>query len=120
MPLYPYRCTQCGYRFEKIQSFSSKQETECPKCKGVLERLLTVPGLQFKGTGWYVNDYIARDSTIAKDPHDSEGKAQAASDSGEATTATAGTKAKKESKAAAGNSSEGKSTDNSAKSNKTA
>lgn len=57
MPLYPYRCTQCGHNFEKIQSFSAAPETECPKCKGPLERPLTAPGLQFKGAGWYVNDY---------------------------------------------------------------
>ncbi len=60
MPLYPYRCTQCGYSFEKIQNFSATPETECPKCKGVLERPLTVPGLNFKGAGWYVNDYAGK------------------------------------------------------------
>ena len=57
MPLYAYRCTKCGHRFEKIQSFNSTAETECPKCHGALERPLTAPALQFKGAGWYVNDY---------------------------------------------------------------
>ena len=60
MPLYAYRCTQCGHRFEKIQSFSSEPETKCPRCGGVLERPLTAPGLQFKGAGWYVNDYAPK------------------------------------------------------------
>lgn len=60
MPLYPYRCTQCGYRFEKIQSFNSEPETKCPQCGGALERQLTAPGLQFKGAGWYVNDYASK------------------------------------------------------------
>jgi putative FmdB family regulatory protein len=120
LPLYPYRCTQCGYRFEKIQSFSSALEVECPKCKGLLERLLTVPGLQFKGTGWYVNDYVARDSTIAKDSHELETKAPAAANSGDAAPVAAGTKTKKESKAAAGKASESNAADSSAKSGKTA
>ena len=62
MPLYAYRCTQCGYHFEKIQHFSAKQEHECPKCHGVLERPLTAPRLKFKGAGWYVNDYAAKSS----------------------------------------------------------
>ncbi|MGB6194702.1 MAG: FmdB family zinc ribbon protein [Terracidiphilus sp.] len=62
MPLYEYRCTKCGHRFEKIQSFSSAPETECPKCHGALERPLTVPALQFKGAGWYVNDYAGKSS----------------------------------------------------------
>jgi putative FmdB family regulatory protein len=57
LPLYAYRCTQCDHRFEKIQSFSSEPELECPKCRGLLERPLTAPRLQFKGAGWYVNDY---------------------------------------------------------------
>jgi putative FmdB family regulatory protein len=93
LPLYPYRCTQCGYRFEKIQSFSSPPEVECPECKGALERLLTVPGLQFKGTGWYVNDYVSRDSTVAKDPHESESKPAAADNSTAAVASEAKTKA---------------------------
>lgn len=62
MPLYPYRCTTCGHRFEKIQSFSAAPERECPECGGALERTLTAPGLQFKGAGWYVNDYASKGS----------------------------------------------------------
>jgi len=60
LPLYPYRCTQCGHRFEKIQHFKDEPEKACPKCGGALERPLTAPGLQFKGAGWYVNDYAAK------------------------------------------------------------
>lgn len=60
MPLYPYRCTQCGHRFEKIQHFKDEPEKVCPKCGGALERTLTAPGLQFKGAGWYVNDYAPK------------------------------------------------------------
>ena len=56
MPLYAYRCTQCGHRFEKIQNFSAEPEVACPKCGGLLERPLTAPALQFKGAGWYIND----------------------------------------------------------------
>jgi putative FmdB family regulatory protein len=60
LPLYPYRCKECGHRFEKIQKFSAKPEKVCPKCGGVLERTLTAPGLNFKGAGWYVNDYAPK------------------------------------------------------------
>jgi putative FmdB family regulatory protein len=64
VPLYPYRCTECGHRFEKIQSFSAEPETVCPKCGNAkLVRILTAPGLQFKGAGWYVNDYSSKSST---------------------------------------------------------
>ena len=57
VPLYVYRCKQCGQRLEKIQHFKSKPERVCPKCKGELERVLTAPAFNFKGSGWYVNDY---------------------------------------------------------------
>ena len=63
LPLYEYRCTVCGYSFEKIQSFSAKPETECPKCQGVLIRPVTAPALRFEGAGWYVNDYAGKGAT---------------------------------------------------------
>jgi putative FmdB family regulatory protein len=63
LPLYPYRCKECGHRFEKIQKFGAKPEEVCPKCGGALERTLTAPGLSFKGAGWYVNDYAAKGSS---------------------------------------------------------
>jgi putative FmdB family regulatory protein len=60
LPLYEYRCTQCGNRYEKIQTFSSELDTACPKCGGKVERPLTAPALQFKGAGWYINDYAPK------------------------------------------------------------
>ena len=68
MPLYAYRCTQCGFRFEKIQKFSATPELVCPKCKGVLERPLTAPRFHFKGSGWYVNDYAGKSAAPATEP----------------------------------------------------
>ena len=63
MPLYEYRCDQCGHRFEKIQKFDAEPETACPKCGGELHRPLTAPALQFKGAGWYINDYAPKSSS---------------------------------------------------------
>jgi putative FmdB family regulatory protein len=60
LPLYEYRCTSCGYSFEKIQNFSAAPERECPKCQGVLIRPVTAPALRFEGAGWYVNDYSGK------------------------------------------------------------
>ena len=77
LPLYAYRCTQCGHKFEKIQNFSAEPETECPKCHGLLERPLTAPRLHFKGAGWYVNDYAAKSSEPASDSAPADTKAPA-------------------------------------------
>ncbi len=57
MPLYEYECQECGRRIEKIQKFSDPPLTTCEACGGVLERLVSSPAIQFKGTGWYVTDY---------------------------------------------------------------
>ena len=57
MPLYEYECRQCGKHIERIQNASAKPLAECPLCGGELRRLLGVPALQFKGSGWYVTDY---------------------------------------------------------------
>ncbi len=57
MPLYEFKCQTCGNRFERIERASSLHDGVCPKCGGASHRLLGAPALQFKGSGWYVNDY---------------------------------------------------------------
>jgi putative FmdB family regulatory protein len=57
LPLYEYKCAKCGHRFEKIESFSAPEVKKCPKCGGKAERQVSPSALQFKGSGWYVNDY---------------------------------------------------------------
>jgi putative FmdB family regulatory protein len=57
MPLYEYRCHKCGARFEAIQKFSDAPLAEHANCGGEVERLISAPALQFKGSGWYITDY---------------------------------------------------------------
>jgi len=57
MPLYDYRCHKCGETFEVRQKFSDEPLQIHEGCGGEVERLISVPALQFKGTGWYVTDY---------------------------------------------------------------
>src|SRR5215471_388856 len=57
MPLYDYRCHKCGKTFEVRQKFSDELLQVHEECGGELERLISAPALQFKGTGWYVTDY---------------------------------------------------------------
>ena len=60
MPLYEYQCTKCKHTFEKIRKFSDPPITECPKCGAQVEQLMSAPAIQFKGAGWYVNDYAKK------------------------------------------------------------
>ncbi|MCZ6876638.1 MAG: zinc ribbon domain-containing protein [Acidobacteria bacterium] len=61
MPLYEYRCEDCGDTIEVIQKFSDTPLSLCKACGGSLERLLSPPTIQFKGSGWYVTDYPRND-----------------------------------------------------------
>ena len=66
MPLYEYQCQACGQRFEQIRKFSDPPLEQCAKCgKGPVERLLSSPAFQFKGSGWYVTDYAKKDTSTA-------------------------------------------------------
>jgi len=56
MPLYEYQCESCGHRFEVIQKFSDTAPV-CPKCGGPVEKLVSSPAIQFKGSGFYLTDY---------------------------------------------------------------
>jgi putative FmdB family regulatory protein len=74
VPLYEYRCKNCGHVFEKIQSFSAPEEKECPVCQGPVEKLLSAPAVQFKGSGWYVTDYAGKSAGSSKSSGDSSAK----------------------------------------------
>lgn len=65
MPLYEYKCQRCQRRVEKIQSFRDNPLTQCEACGGPLERLISSPAIQFKGSGWYVTDYAHKSGAPA-------------------------------------------------------
>jgi putative FmdB family regulatory protein len=83
MPLYDYRCHKCGETFEVRQKFADALLTVHESCGGELERLISAPALQFKGTGWYVTDY-GRNGKLPTPPgagEKSDGKSEAKADS---------------------------------------
>jgi putative FmdB family regulatory protein len=60
MPIYEYKCLDCGAHLEKMQKFSDEPLKICEKCGGNLEKQLSLSGFQFKGAGWYVTDYAGK------------------------------------------------------------
>jgi putative FmdB family regulatory protein len=61
MPLYEYQCDACGSRFELIRKFSDPPLEVCPTCmKGPVQKLISSPAFQFKGSGWYITDYARK------------------------------------------------------------
>ena len=89
MPLYDYRCHKCGEVFEVRQKFSDELLRQHEGCGGELERLISAPALQFKGSGWYVTDYAkngkspstSSSSPESKSENKSESKSESKSDS---------------------------------------
>jgi putative FmdB family regulatory protein len=57
VPIYEYQCDSCSYRFEVKQSIKDAPLTTCERCGKPLRRLISSPGIMFKGSGWYVTDY---------------------------------------------------------------
>lgn len=60
MPIYEFECRKCKAHIEVFQKISDKPPVKCRKCGGRLERLLSAPAIQFKGSGWYVTDYASK------------------------------------------------------------
>ena len=82
MPIYEYKCQQCGRHFETRQNVSDEPLTTCEKCHGKLEKQWSLSGFQFKGAGWYVTDYSGK-----KGEEKSE-KSSAAESTGKSDTAS--------------------------------
>ncbi|MEU5156550.1 FmdB family zinc ribbon protein [Glycomyces sp. NPDC021274] len=104
MPVYEYRCKECGYEFDKHQSFSEARLSDCPSCeaKGALRKVFGNVGVTFKGSGFYRTDSRSSDSSSLSSngskngAKPSEGKSEAKSE-----PKAAASTAKSESKSAA-------------------
>ena len=80
MPLYEYQCEACGQRFEVIQKFSDPPAETCRVCgKGPVQRLISSPAIQFKGTGWYITDYAQKGKSSGSDSTPSASKSESKS-----------------------------------------
>ena len=92
MPIYEYRCGECGQDLEVLQKVSEPPLTECPACgKQALKKQLSAAGFQLKGSGWYATDFKGS----AKKPVEQKAEAKT-----EAKTETKSAETKTESKPA--------------------
>ena len=65
MPIYEYECKKCKTHIEAFQKVSDKPLTKCRKCGGKLEKKISAPAIQFKGSGWYITDYAKKSGSDA-------------------------------------------------------
>ena len=67
MPIYEYRCASCGFQDEFLQKVSERPLKVCPSCgKARFEKMLSAPGFQLKGSGWYATDFKGGAKPAAK------------------------------------------------------
>ena len=74
MPLYEYKCTECGAVVESIQKVSDAPLKVCSQCGGPLRKLVSSPAIKFKGSGFYINDYARKDQGAKESPGKSQVK----------------------------------------------
>src|SRR4026209_90994 len=66
MPIYEYECRKCGALTEVFPKMDAKPPSKCGKCGGRLERRISAPAIQLKGSGWYVTDYAGNGKRAAE------------------------------------------------------
>lgn len=58
VPIYAYRCADCGHTKDVLQKLSDPLLSICPACgKESFAKQLTAAGFQLKGSGWYATDF---------------------------------------------------------------
>lgn len=58
MPIYEYKCKNCGATIEKIQKFSDEPLVTCKECsEDSLEKQISSTSFKLKGKGWYETDF---------------------------------------------------------------
>ena len=99
MPIYAYRCDECGFAKDVLQKISDPVLTVCLSCgKPSFKKQLTAAGFQLKGTGWYATDFRGgtppATGTATGPVEAAAPAAPAASDAGASTAAAAPAPAK--------------------------
>ncbi len=69
MPIYAYRCEDCGHELDALQKISDPPLTECPACgASALTKQITAAAFRLKGSGWYETDF-KKDKDKRKNVH---------------------------------------------------
>ena len=73
MPIYEYKCEDCGHEFEEMLHFSERdvplntpcpnrildsyQDPQCFDCSGKVHLKMSLGSFHLKGSGWYKDGY---------------------------------------------------------------
>jgi len=108
MPIYTYRCENCGVRFDHTARFSDPPLARCPECgRKTLKKVYQPVGIVFKGSGFYATDHKSP-SGGKKLPSHEEGKSEHASSSTDSAKESKSTPSSSESSSSSSSSSDAK------------
>lgn len=83
MPIYEYRCPDCGHEFEQLQSFKDPAITACPGCgENDVRKLISKTNFALKGGGWYKDHYGLKPAATGKSDGGSKSDGASKSSSG--------------------------------------
>lgn len=100
MPIYEYKCAECGFRDEHLQKLGERPLKVCPSCgKKAYKKQLSAAGFQLKGSGWYATDFKGGGKAPSAEEPKADAKADAKPDAASAGTAAATSDAKPAKKA---------------------
>ena len=58
MPIYEYKCSECGHFMDALQGVNDSPLEVCPECsEKSLKRLISAPNFRLSGEGWYETDF---------------------------------------------------------------
>ena len=100
MPIYEYECKNCHHQFDLLQKINDSAVKQCPQClEESAVRLVSAPGFQLKGSGWYATDFKTKSKPESKKEEgtkdkgtDSEAKAPEKKSTEVSTSSTKGDK----------------------------
>ena len=91
MPLYDYRCIECGREVEVMHGIHDSGPATCETCGGTMRKALSPPAIHFKGSGWAKKDAAAATAKKTKPKADSKSEAAKPSDDAKPTSGDTGT-----------------------------
>jgi len=100
MPIYAYRCAECGHAKDVLQKLSDAPLSTCPHCGAeAFQKQVTAAGFQLKGSGWYATDFKgggsaaaatgATGGAVASTPDAAPASSSSSADSGSSSAAAA-------------------------------
>ncbi|MBI73718.1 MAG: transcriptional regulator [Gammaproteobacteria bacterium] len=88
MPIYEYKCSDCGHLMDALQGVNDSPLTDCPACSGTnLKRLISAPNFRLSGDGWYETDFKTENrKNIADSGKTEKKKKESSKESGDSKT----------------------------------